>query len=201
MIVKQKSDYDCVLAVLSMASGRKYEDIFSEEFRQRIEDATTCTGDDLIEAYRLAGFEKDKNMRSIYIGHNINPNVLRQLIWGRRAMIQVPSLNHEGSEHFIYWDGYNIFDPSNKQVYKYLQHVFPTYVMIFDDAKDVRRYKWVRDNSPSHVDHPPQATLSSGMGLKVVYHYSGMGHNGQLVYLGGRLLDDYVDALLIKDEK
>lgn len=134
MLVKQKSNYDCALACLAMVSGKNYDEIFDSEFCERIEKATTCTDNDLVEAYRLAGFEKGKNMRSIYIGPTVNAVIVRQLIWGRRALIQVPSLNYNNCEHFIYWNGYEIFDPSNKQTYKYLQNVFPTYVVLFDEV-------------------------------------------------------------------
>lgn len=132
-MVKQRTNCDCALAVLSMASGREYDDLYDAEFCARIEAAKTCTGDDLIEAYRRAGFEKGKNLREIYVGQGQSMPVVRQMIWGRKAMIQVPSLNYEGVEHFIYWNGREILDPSTKQVYRYLQHLFPTYVMIFDE--------------------------------------------------------------------
>lgn len=134
MLVKQRTNYDCALAVLAMVSGKPYEELFDPEFCARIETKTTCTGDDLIEAYCRAGFERDKNMRIIHVGYGVSPAIVRQLLWGRRAMIQVPSLNYEGSEHFVYWNGREILDPSTKQVYRYSQHLFPTYVMVFDEV-------------------------------------------------------------------
>ena len=134
MLVQQRTQYDCALACLAMVSGKPYDELWDAEFCERIEKATTCTDEDLVEAYRRAGFERDKNMRSVYVGQNVNPIIVRALIWGRRAMIQVPSLNHEGSEHFVFWDGRRILDPSTKQTYKFLQHLFPTYVTVFDEA-------------------------------------------------------------------
>lgn len=133
MLIKQRSNYDCALAVLAMASGKQYEEIFDAEFCARIEEKQTCTGDDLLEAYRRAGFVKGENLRTISTAHAM-PHLPLQLIWGRRAMIQVPSLNYKGSEHFVYWDGKEILDPSNKQVYRYLQNIVPTYIIVFDEA-------------------------------------------------------------------
>lgn len=133
MIVKQRATYDCVLAVLAMASGKPYEEMFDPAFCQIVEQATKCSGDNLDEAYKRAGFINGENMWIVYFGNN-EPRLARQMLMGRRAMIQVPSLNHEGAEHMIYWDGRQILDPSNKQVYKYLQHVFPTYVTIFNEV-------------------------------------------------------------------
>ena len=132
-LIKQKTNYDCALACLAMASGKKYDDIFDTEFCKRIEKATTCTGDDLEEAYSRAGFYRDKNRKNIYVlGSPIS--LVKQLIWGRKAMLQVPSLNYENSEHFIFWDGINLFDPSTKQTYNYLQNVIITRVTIFKEC-------------------------------------------------------------------
>lgn len=134
MLVKQRTNYDCALAVLAMATGKPYEELFDPEFCERVEEAKTCSGDNLDEAYRRAGFVKGETMWVFHPGVNPNYQLIRNLLRGRRAMIQVPSLNYEGAEHFIYWDGRQIHDPSNKQAYQYMQHVFPTYVMIFDEA-------------------------------------------------------------------
>lgn len=133
MLVQQRSNYDCALACLSMASGVNYEHLFEKEFCERIEKATTCTGLDLEEAYSRAGFTK-QNMKVVYVGYNQSPIIIRSLLWGRRALIQVPSLNYEGSEHFIFWNGKEILDPSTKQTYKFLQNIYPTYITIFEEA-------------------------------------------------------------------
>lgn len=122
------------MAVLAMASGREYGDLFDSEFCARIERATTCSGDNLDEACRRAGFVKGENMWVFGPGIVRDYQLIRNLLRGRRAMIQVPSLNYEGAEHFIYWDGKQIRDPSNKQVYQFMQHVFPSYVIIFDEV-------------------------------------------------------------------
>lgn len=132
MLVKQRGDFDCVLATLAMAAGKPYEELFDEEFCQRIEDATTCDGDNLKEAYRRAGFTRDVDFQVIYIG-NKGIRILRRLLWKRRALLQVPSLNYPDSEHFIYWDGDRLYDPSNKQTYDHMHAVFPTYITLFKD--------------------------------------------------------------------
>lgn len=133
-LVKQRSNFDCALAVLAMVSGRPYGELFDAEFCARIEKAGTCSGDNLDEAYRRAGFVNGENMWVFGPGLLRDYQLIRNLIRGRRAMIQVPSLNYEGSEHFIYWDGKLIHDPSNKQVYLFMQNVFPSYITIFDES-------------------------------------------------------------------
>ena len=129
-LVRQQGQYDCALACLSMMAGRPYDRLFNMDFRNKIEIATTCTDDDLLEAFKLAGFVKDVDTKTVYLG-NTGTNVVRQLLWGRKAIIQLPSLNYDQSEHFIAWDGRAIFDPSNKQEYKFWQCVKPTLVILF----------------------------------------------------------------------
>lgn len=57
---------------------------------------------------------------------------LRNMLWGRRALVQVPSKNYPGEQHIIYWDGRTLHDPSNKRQWKW-DEVEPIYLWIFDE--------------------------------------------------------------------
>lgn len=59
---------------------------------------------------------------------------LRNVLWGRRALLQVPSKNYPGEQHIIYWDGRELFDPSNKRAWEW-QEVEPIYVWLFDERR------------------------------------------------------------------
>lgn len=134
-LVQQKSESDCMLACLAMASGREYLDIFDPTFVSRVEAAQTCSGELLIEAYSRAGFVQNQNMWVVYVGvgREVAVAAIRSLIQGRRAIIQVPSLNRDKAEHFVYWDGSTLYDPSPKSRHISLQSIFPTYITIFDE--------------------------------------------------------------------
>jgi hypothetical protein len=57
---------------------------------------------------------------------------LRNILWGRRALVQVPSKNYPGEQHIIYWDGRELHDPSNMRQWEWSQ-VEPIYLWIFDE--------------------------------------------------------------------
>jgi hypothetical protein len=116
-----------------MAAGKSYEELFDPEFCQRIEANKGCNNDEIEEAFCKAGLKKDEDYITRYMGHAA-PHEIRDLLWKRKAMIQVDSLNYEKGMHMIYWDGKEIHDPSNKQVYKWMSHVRPVYVWVFNNA-------------------------------------------------------------------
>lgn len=129
-LVSQRRTYDCVLACLAMATGKNYEDLWPQEFCDAVEDAKGTSKNGLHDrALELAGLERGKDYISVYCG-GFQPGLLRQMLWGRRACIQVPSLNHEGAQHFVYWDGFQLHDPSNKQRYQWLDHITPEWVTL-----------------------------------------------------------------------
>jgi ABC-type bacteriocin/lantibiotic exporter with double-glycine peptidase domain len=132
-IVKQKGESDCVLASLAMATGRPYSSLFKPAFRKKIEAANGCYDSTLKEALKMAGFVEGKNALSIWT-QDLDKKYVQALIWKRKALIQVVSLNYAGGEHMIYWDGKELFDPSNKQVYKFVENLRPTYVWLLGDA-------------------------------------------------------------------
>ena len=131
-MIKQRYEYDCVLACVAMATGRPYEELFDEEFCQKIEANKGCNHDEIDEAFGKAGWKRDEDFVSRYMGH-IQSNEVRDLLWKRKAMIQVNSLNYEKGMHMIFWDGEEFKDPSNKQVYRWWSHVRPYYVIIFKE--------------------------------------------------------------------
>lgn len=131
-IVKQKGESDCVLATIAMAVRRPYSSMFRPSFRAKIEEERGCTNDLLKEAFRLAGLVDGENMKCVYT-HILDKSVVLSMIWKRPAMIQVVSLNNRKGEHFIYWDGDELFDPSNKQVYLFVENLRPTYVWLLGE--------------------------------------------------------------------
>jgi hypothetical protein len=83
----------------------------------------------------LAGFEKDKDYWAVYVGsQNAKGNVL-QLLNGRRAIIQVSSINHRKAHHIVFWDGHKLHDPSTKQVYRWLEQLTSAeHIWIFNEV-------------------------------------------------------------------
>lgn len=128
--MKQVREYDCVLACLAMATGKDYKAIFPEDFCNEVEESKGTGKKGLHDrAFALAGLVAKQDYVSVYCG-NIPPQAVRGLIWGRRALVQVPSLNYEEGSHYVYWDGHTVHDPSNLQCYKWVSQLFPEWVAL-----------------------------------------------------------------------
>lgn len=129
--IKQRGDYDCALCCVAMALGKPLDELFTaEQFAEAEQRRSTAPGDLLVELGLTDGID----FRSVYLGavSESKGNVL-QLLHGRKALLQVQSLNNPPpAKHIIYWDGYALHDPSNKQVYRWLEQcVTVGYVTIF----------------------------------------------------------------------
>lgn len=121
IVEKQRHKSDCMLACVAMAVGRPYEELWPEEFQQEVAEAG-CNDKRDERALGIAGLTKDVDYRAVCLQVTANEFRLRQMLWGRRAILQVPSLNYERGQHAVYWDGATLHDPSNLQVYRWLDH-------------------------------------------------------------------------------
>ena len=114
-----------MLSCLATYAQKPHHEIWTESFRQSIEDKKGTYSEDVEEAMAALGKQKNVDYWCFYM----NPeqvHAVRFFIKGRRAILQVPSLNREGAQHAIYWDGFRIHDPSNLQVYKWIDQCYPS---------------------------------------------------------------------------
>jgi hypothetical protein len=94
-LVKMKEVGDCGPACLAMVLGKTLEEVVVD-FPLRGEQG--LTDDDLMRYLAAHGIP-----------------ALSSMEWPSRvpAILTVPSLNHPGLLHYIFWDGKQILDPSN----------------------------------------------------------------------------------------
>jgi hypothetical protein len=103
--------------------------IFTPEFYAKVEEAKGTT---MMEALTEAGLEDKVDFKTVYVGSLIESmGNVRTLLGWRKAVLQVPSLNNRRAMHFVYWDGEELYDPSNKQVYHWIDQCVPQHVIIF----------------------------------------------------------------------
>lgn len=119
--MKQHGTYDCVLCCLAMATGNRYQ-VWSKSFRAIIEEQKGTYDKNLKDAFKIVGLKP-----SDYLFFYFMPNDrMNRLLFGRRALLQVPSLNIENGQHMIYWDGNRLRDPSNKKTHDKLDECKPS---------------------------------------------------------------------------
>jgi hypothetical protein len=132
-ICKQQAEFDCMLACITTAVQRPYEELWPQDFRAKIEEKRGCYGDVIDLAFEIAGLRKNTDYWCVNIPEFIPLSHVRNLLNGRRAILQVRSLNVQGW-HLVYWAGEQLYDPSNKQTYQWIDQCYPVYVWIFDET-------------------------------------------------------------------
>ncbi len=137
-IFKQIGDYDCFLCCAAMAVQRSPIQMFSQDIYDQIEKDEGSARSDATKhevLLGLCGLQKDKDYWDVYLGGATPKGNIMGLLDGRRAMLQVMSLNNEPpAQHYVYWDGHQLHDPSNKQVYRWLKQCLSVgYVYIFNE--------------------------------------------------------------------
>jgi prepilin-type processing-associated H-X9-DG protein len=137
-VYKQRRTYDCHLCCIAMAAQKAPGKIFPLSIRDRIEvDKGSNRSDktELKKLFAMAGFVEGVDYWTAYIGSQPSKRNVLSLLQGRRAIIQVASLNHENASHVVYWDGHTLHDPSTKQVYRWLdQLVSAEHVTVFNEV-------------------------------------------------------------------
>jgi len=134
-IIKQDSDYDCMLACLANYVGQPIAKVFDKELIDSINDAKTCTDDNIDKSFNAVGLkrgsENGDGFFSMYVSAtDARSRVIKSLLRDRKAIIQVPSLNYEDGSHMVYWDGKELIDPSTKQVYYWLSQINMEYIFL-----------------------------------------------------------------------
>ena len=131
-LIKQRSGNDCVLAAIAMARGAaSWGDIWTDA---DLESVIASKG---VSGYgpwlEQAGFKPDQ-FKEIQIWGSTDQQIVRQLLWHRRALVSVHSLNNDQGHHMVFWDGHEIFDPSTQRTYLWLHSATITRVVLLDES-------------------------------------------------------------------
>lgn len=155
--IKQRFDVDvqrkdCFLCCAAMCAGLDYDSAWAaldDELRTPLLTGRGPIGDQCDKILGRLGFKKRADVgarSSVPAGTEADYYVLfimpeygttgflRNMLWGRRALIQVLSRNYSGEHHVIYWDGHQLFDPSNKIRWEWHQ-VEPIYIWLFNERR------------------------------------------------------------------
>lgn len=132
-LIQQRNDSDCMLAALAMVLGREYDDLWTPAFVAKVQAAPGCTHDLLREAWIIAGLKENRDVFSVYAGYD-NFELVKKMLRGRRAVLSVPSLNNKDGHHAVAWSGTELLDPSTQRTYRWLSHVFPGWMYLFNEA-------------------------------------------------------------------
>jgi hypothetical protein len=144
-LITQRRDRDCYLCCVSMAASVSHAYIRGKLTHEELAemDLKGTSGPLLEKIMSIAGLTRGTHFQSIHAGYlltdahdlvELKTKMLRLLLWGRRAIIQVPSLNLDNEMHVVYWDGSALFDPSTKLRYERWEDVpLNNYITIFNE--------------------------------------------------------------------
>ena len=139
-MIKQQSEKDCFMCCLAMALGLTHEQVtrgmdeFDAGLAARVL-AKGCYDKDVAATFAALGLRQDQDYLRIFIlPEYASTGFIRNVLWGRRACIQVRSKNYAGEMHIVYWDGVALFDPSNKRTYEW-NEVEPIYLWLFNERR------------------------------------------------------------------
>lgn len=136
ILVTQKSPHDCVLAAIAMAVGKTWEEAWTQEDLAAVIKSRGIA--DIDPWMKRHGAEPYVDYREVYV-HGTRLGMVCALLWKRRALLSVNSLNNDGGSHMIYWDGECILDPNEgyegKIAFKHLSSCIITRVYVFKENK------------------------------------------------------------------
>lgn len=140
--IKQRYDgdvqrKDCFLCCAAMATGFTYEiaaDLVGDLYELFGTDGKGPQGQHCDEILARLGALRGFDYRVLFMmPEYATSGFLRNVLWGRRAMLQVVSKNFVGEHHIVFWDGKDFHDPSNLRQWKW-DEVEPIYIWLFDEA-------------------------------------------------------------------
>lgn len=134
-LIQQRSDNDCALAAIAMALGyTTWSSCWTDEDLQTVIDSKGVS--DLGAWLEKKGLSRGRHFTEAYT-HGARETA--SLLWGRRALVSVNSLNHSQGSHLIYYDGERVWDPQEgvegKQHFKYLSTAVINRVVLLKAAK------------------------------------------------------------------
>jgi len=140
-LVRQRTMDDCTLCCIAMATGLPYDQVVAGASRARMGytpgKGTRSTYWVLKELGFPAKVLFQLQQAAITPGMIADPQrLLATCIWGRRAIVSVPSLNEWAGHHDLYWDGHALHDPTtkpNRYAADALETIDPLEVVIFDE--------------------------------------------------------------------
>lgn len=132
-LIQQKSGHDCALAAMAMMIGaQSWDEVWTEADLQKV-IAENGIGD-LSPWLKRLGMEPRVHYCTAYVHGLADHDTIRTLLWMRRALLSVHSLNLPDGNHMIYWDGGRIWDPSTARTYEHLRSAIISRIYVFDDS-------------------------------------------------------------------
>lgn len=140
-LIKQKSNSDCGICSMAMLTGIPHKKIIKlvginwndELGLGSVRESLLCIGfrekRTKLSSHSWSVEPLDFNV--FYCNPMLSPSYFAKQLWGRRALVTVPSLNYKDGLHMVYWHYNKLYDPSRKKTYKDFKELKPTQFTVF----------------------------------------------------------------------
>lgn len=139
-LIKQRTPHDCGVCCLAMALDLPYEvvHVAATESKAFGVDKGMWGTNGILERLCLSPGSKTVTNDGEWVewarGYEITPQFFRQIAWGRKSLLSVPSQNIENGWHYVYYDGHKVWDPSNKKTYTEFEELNPDSILVFREG-------------------------------------------------------------------
>lgn len=128
-LIRQRTTYDCAVCTIAMATGFSYEVVhYAGVLSGGFDPDKGCRSEQAV--LEKLGVSPD-TFKCYYREWCISPEFYREMTWGRRAIMAVPSLNKEGGFHSVYWTGRELLDPCTQKTYTEWGQLLPAELVLF----------------------------------------------------------------------
>lgn len=131
-LITQVSSSDCALASMAMAAGHTH--LFQVWTQEDVDTLVKNRGMSDEEPYmKRLGWNRRIHYRTVYTYGERMDNY-KTMLWLRPALLSVHSLNIDGSNHMVYWDGEKVWDPSPKRTYEFLHSMIIDKIIVLNPS-------------------------------------------------------------------
>lgn len=139
-LIHQRTSTDCGIASIAMATGQPYERVL--EAAGPHYDPTEGLSR-LSPVLRNLGFkdgfddgEPSGEFVELYLPWGLSTGLFRRMIFGRRAIVSVPSKVNQGGWHLVFWNGRAVLDPNPDHLPRYtkLNELEPQEIVLFREV-------------------------------------------------------------------
>lgn len=139
-LIKQRTPNCCAVCTIAMATDHTYEEVMAVAGDSYVQGKGTHNEEGILNRLGLTNqfdrsYQPTGDFHTRYKDASLSSEWFRTVAWGRRAIMAVPSLNIEGGFHSIYWDGWEIFDPSTLKTYTEFNQLLPKELILFQERQ------------------------------------------------------------------
>jgi hypothetical protein len=137
MRIEQRNSSDCGICCIAMALALPYEEVLAAAHDCWSVENGLKSESKVLERLGLNGsFFNGHPCGDFVCFHSdiLSPHFFLNFAYGRRALMTVPSLNHEGLWHMVYWDGTDVHDPSRFKKYVLFCDLKPREMVLFRES-------------------------------------------------------------------